>query len=186
MRCEGSARTINRHATCFLAGGPVGTPVGQPPRPTQKMLDGALFLDSGKSRSHQMDKLLAWWALSPPWGCFWPRVGLMRVDGRGSGRRPSAGLCWNLSPAAWKLCDAGTLCPSLKIRALTKVKSESEVAQSCPTLWDPMDCSLSGSSVHGIFQARVLERIAISFSRGSSRPRDQIWVFCLAGRFFTI
>ena len=104
-----------------------------------------------------MDKLLAWWALSPPWGCFWPRVGLMRVDGRGSGRRPSAGLCWNLSPAAWKLCDAGTLCPSLKICALTKVKSESEVAQSCPTLWDPMDCSLSGSSVHGIFQARVLE-----------------------------
>ena len=47
-------------------------------------------------------------------------------------------------------------------------KSESEVAQSCPTLFDPMDCSLSGSSVHGIFQARVLEWIAISFSRGSS------------------
>ena len=42
----------------------------------------------------------------------------------------------------------------------------SEVAQSCPTLCDPMDCSLSGSSVHGIFQARVLEWIAISFSRG--------------------
>jgi len=34
-----------------------------------------------------MDKLLAWWALSPPWGCFWPRVGLMRVDGRGSGEK---------------------------------------------------------------------------------------------------
>ena len=47
-------------------------------------------------------------------------------------------------------------------------KKESEVAQSCPTLFDPMDCSLSGSSVHGIFQARVLEWIAISFSRGSS------------------
>ena len=45
-----------------------------------------------------------------------------------------------------------------------KVKSESEVAQSCPTLSDPMDCSLTGSSVHGIFQARVLEWGATAFS----------------------
>ena len=47
-----------------------------------------------------------------------------------------------------------------------KVKSESEVAQSCPTLGDPTDCSLPGSSVHGIFQARVLEWGAIAFSNG--------------------
>ena len=46
-----------------------------------------------------------------------------------------------------------------------KVKSESEVAQSCPTLSDPMDCSLPGSSVHGVFQARVLEWVAIAFSK---------------------
>ena len=45
-----------------------------------------------------------------------------------------------------------------------KVKSESEVTQSCPTPSDPMDCSLPGSSVHGIFQARVLEWGAIAFS----------------------
>ena len=45
-----------------------------------------------------------------------------------------------------------------------KVKSESEVAQSCPTLSNPMDYSLPGSSVHGIFQARVLEWVAIAFS----------------------
>ena len=45
-----------------------------------------------------------------------------------------------------------------------KVKSESEVAQLCPTRSDPMDCSLPGSSVHGIFQARVLEWVAIAFS----------------------
>ena len=45
-----------------------------------------------------------------------------------------------------------------------KVKSESEVAQSCPTPSDPIDCSLPGSSVHGIFQARVLEWVAIAFS----------------------
>ena len=50
-----------------------------------------------------------------------------------------------------------------------KVKSESEVAQLCPTLSDPMDCSPSGSSVHGIFQARVLEGGAIAFSETSVR-----------------
>ena len=48
-----------------------------------------------------------------------------------------------------------------------------------------MDCSLSGSSIHGIFQARVLEWVAISFSRESSRPRDQIGASCIAGRHFT-
>ena len=48
-----------------------------------------------------------------------------------------------------------------------KVKSESEVAQSCPTLLDPMDCSLPGSSTHGIFHARVLEWGAIAFSKMS-------------------
>ena len=47
------------------------------------------------------------------------------------------------------------------------------VAQSCPTLCDPMDCSPPGSSVHGILQARILEWVAISFSRGSSQPRDK-------------
>ena len=45
-----------------------------------------------------------------------------------------------------------------------KVKSEREVTQSCPTLCDPMDCSLPGSSVHGIFQERVLEWVSIAFS----------------------
>ena len=57
---------------------------------------------------------------------------------------------------------------------------------SCLTLCDPMDCSLSGSSIHGIFQARVLEWIAISFSRGSSLPRNQTWVSLIADRRFTI
>ena len=59
------------------------------------------------------------------------------------------------------------------------------VTQSCPTLWDPMDCSLPGSSVHGIFQARILEWVAISSSRGSSWPRDRTQVSHFAGRFFT-
>ena len=56
--------------------------------------------------------------------------------------------------------------------AVERRESESEVAQSCPTLCDPMDYSLPGSSVHGIFQARVLEWVAISFSRRASQPRD--------------
>ena len=54
--------------------------------------------------------------------------------------------------------------------------------QLCPTLWDPKDCSLPGSSVHGILQARELEWAVISFSRGSSQPRD--WT-ALVGGFFT-
>ena len=60
-----------------------------------------------------------------------------------------------------------------------------KVAQLCPTLCDPMDCSLPGSSVHGIPQARLLEWVAVPFSRGSSQPRDQTQVSCIAGGFFT-
>ena len=60
------------------------------------------------------------------------------------------------------------------------------VAQPCPTLCYPIDSSPPGSSVHGIPQARILEGIAIPFSRGSSQPRNQTWVSCIAGRFCTI
>jgi len=60
------------------------------------------------------------------------------------------------------------------------------VAQSCLTLCDPTNCSLPGFSVHGILQAKILEWIAIPFSRGTSQPRDRTLVSCLAGRFFTI
>ena len=58
--------------------------------------------------------------------------------------------------------------------------------QSCPTLCNPMDYSLPGSSVHGILQARILEWVAIFFSKGSSLPRDWTWVSCIAGSFFII
>ena len=66
------------------------------------------------------------------------------------------------------------------------VEDKSKVAQSCPTLYDPVDCSLPSPSVHGIPQARILEWVAISFSRGSSRPRDWTWVSHIAGRRFTL
>ena len=60
------------------------------------------------------------------------------------------------------------------------------VIQSCLTLCDPMDCSLPGSSIHGILWARILAWVTMPSSRGSSRPRDQTWIFCIAGTFFTI
>ena len=66
------------------------------------------------------------------------------------------------------------------------VKLFSEVAQSCPTLCDPVDCSPPGSSVHRILQARILEWVAISFSRGSSQLRDWTRVSCMAGRCFLL
>ena len=59
------------------------------------------------------------------------------------------------------------------------------VAQSCLTLCNPMDCSLPVSSVHEIFQAKILEWVAFSFSWGSSQPRGQTRVSCTAGGVFT-
>ena len=80
---------------------------------------------------------------------------------------------WCLSNGSW-LATKG-------VRAV-KVK----VAQLYRTLWDPTDCSPRGSSVHGISQARILQWVAIPFSRGSFWPRDQTSASCMAGRFFTI
>ena len=60
------------------------------------------------------------------------------------------------------------------------------VTESCPTLCNPMDCRPPGSSVYRILQARILEWVVISFSRGSSWSRDRTQVSCVAGRFFTV
>ena len=60
------------------------------------------------------------------------------------------------------------------------------VAQSCPTLCDPMNCSPLGSCICGILQERILEWVVISSFRGSSQPRDRTQVFWVVGRFFTI
>ena len=70
------------------------------------------------------------------------------------------------------------------LHSWTKVKGL--VAQSCSTLCKPMDCSLPGSSVHGILQAQILEWVAMPSSRGSSQPRDQTQVSHISGRFFTV
>ena len=73
---------------------------------------------------------------------------------------------------------------SLRIRLHVGAQS----LQSCLILWDPMNCSPPGSSVHGILQARILEWVAIRSSRGSSWPRDWThisWVSCIVGKLFT-
>ena len=60
-----------------------------------------------------------------------------------------------------------------------------KLLQSCPTLCEPIDGGPPGSSVHGIFQARMLEWVAIYSSKGFSQPRDQTQVSCITGRFFS-
>ena len=60
------------------------------------------------------------------------------------------------------------------------------VTKSYPAVFDSMNCSPPGSSVHGILQARILEWVAIPFSMGSSRPWDQTQISCISGRFFTV
>ena len=60
------------------------------------------------------------------------------------------------------------------------------VTELCPTLCGPVDCSLPSASVHGVLQARILEWLAIPFSRRSSQPRDPTQVSCIAGGFFTV
>ena len=93
---------------------------------------------------------------------------------------------WSVNASIWKssLWTGYNIClaPSLT----TEYEWVSDWSRSVmSTLCNPMDCSPPSSSVHGIFQARILEWVAISFSRGSSWPRDQTQVSCIAGRCFT-
>ena len=94
-----------------------------------------------------------------------------------------------MPPGQVSLCSKLLYSKSLTFKHKWKLKVL--VAQSCPTLCTPMDCRLPGSSVHGISQARILELGGISFSRGSSWPRDRTCfsclqvVCCIEGRFFT-
>ena len=69
---------------------------------------------------------------------------------------------------------------NINIRSDIVTNSICSVSQSCPTPCNFMNCSPSGSSVHGIFQAKILEQVAISNSRGSFQPRDQTWVSCVS------
>ena len=90
---------------------------------------------------------------------------------------------WSRQPVNIK-CHQGRWRECRRARKVSRnyVKESEVVSDSC----DPMDCSLPGSSVHGIFQVRVLEWVAISFSKESSWPRDRTWVSHIAGRHFTV
>ena len=89
---------------------------------------------------------------------------------------PWLGVPWAASTGQLAYTPVALLCHSLCVL----------VAQSCPTLCDPTNCSPPSFSAHGILQARIPEWIAIPFSRGSSQPRDRTLVSCIPGRFFTV
>ena len=125
----------------------------------------------------------------------WESLCLMCVDDQGS-RWPRScshpSVCWQtlftreLAVELWmQLAFYLLTVPSRFYFNVWVRKVKVKVAQLCLTLCDPMDWSLPGSCVHGILQARILEWVAISFSRGSSRPRNWTQVSCTAGRFFT-
>ena len=101
----------------------------------------------------------------------WPAVG-----GNCSLKIPKGFLF--LASLSWK-CEEGS-------NSTTSAWVHAKLLQSWLILWDPMDYSLPGSPVRGILQARIMEWVVISFSRGSSPLRDQPRVSCLAGEFFTI
>ena len=88
-------------------------------------------------------------------------------------------------PTFWPfMASLGTVMVSLSksFSSLMYCACVCSATQSCPTLWDPVDCSPPGSSVHGIFQARILECLAISFSKRSSWPRGQTSISCVLHR----
>ena len=86
----------------------------------------------------------------------------------------------------WEVADASEELESLIQMGcgdrVGKRKAKLLVSQSCTMLWDPMNCSLSGSSAYVISQTRILEWVAISFSKGSFWPRDWTWVSHITGR----
>ena len=121
--------------------------------------------------------------------------------GRGT-RNQIVNICWIMEKArvpstsglltmpkpltVWITINCGKFWKRWEYQTTWPASWRRKVAQLCPTLCDPMDCSLPGSSLHGILQARVLEWIAISFSRGSSRPRDRTLVSCISGKHFNL
>ena len=121
----------------------------------------------------------------------WMRV--LVAGGRGVGSPVPQTSCRLLRPYR-----AATCCPSPRIplsplstgqgrshSLFISLCAEYRHVQSCPILCGPVDCSPPGSSDHGVFQARILEWVAISFSRGFSPPRDRTQVSCIAGSLFT-
>ena len=100
--------------------------------------------------------------------------------------------CLGICQTAWSYTRSRSqmlldgVCVGLVCVNFASLTTTTKSLQPCPTLWDPIDGSSSGSPIPGILQARTLEWVAISFSRGSSRPRNQTWVSHIGGRHFTV
>ena len=162
--------------------------------PAPRLSASSLWRDQWRSRQQ------AWWIFplrSHPRGLLLPSLGI-RYQPPWSCRCLPHPLAQLPSSLDYQLPGRGRTGPPLDHSASHSVllgwlgpwlivgeKSETEGAQSCPTLCDPMDWSLPGSSVHGSFQARALKCVAISFSRGSFQLWDRTEVSCIAGRCFT-
>ena len=97
--------------------------------------------------------------------------------------------CWSFQVDSWTLLEQFSFLDSCLVVDLCQgMEVGVPSVQSLSRVWlcNPMNCSSPGSSVHGIFQARTLEWIAMSLVRGSYRPRDWAWVSCIAGRVFIV
>ena len=102
--------------------------------------------------------------------------GEVAVEGLSQGRTIEAYRCYDAVLVSSQPSNSGGWLKKEQSILHTDSLCACLLVQSCPTLCNPMDCSLSGSSVHGIFQARILEYVAIPFSKRSSQPRDRSWV----------
>ena len=126
------------------------------------------------------EKMITHLSIFPPWEIPWTEE---------PGRLQSMGLQRVRHDLVTKQRQQQTFC-KMKCKRLCflrpKMKARALAAQSCLTVCDPMDYRPPGSSVCGILQARILEWVAISFSRGSSESRNRTWVSPIAGRAFTI
>ena len=94
-------------------------------------------------------------------------------------------MCITASAAERELLQDNLLISGRK-KKKSQLNEQVKIAQFCPTLCYPWDCSQLGSSVHGILQARILELVSMTFSMGSYQSKDQTQVSCAAGGFFTI
>ena len=117
----------------------------------------------------------------PPISVFWMYSGLLTKNFPEYGKYSPS-----LAISSLIILGSSKAGPSISLHSQAPCP-QGEVAQSCLTLCNPMDCSPPGSSsVHGIFQTRILDWVVISFSRGPSPPRDWTQVSYIAGRLFTI
>ena len=151
---------------------------------------------------HGPDAVVHLYHHSSRWQGFLPGTwGVWAWEEEGWGRLDIGGADWVGAESRGSLCKAETQCtpPVCSPLHITCWESHSPaptpelffpVKVSCSVVFyslrDSMACSPPGSSVHGILQARILERVAMPFFRGSSRPEDWTWVFHIAGRFLTI